>query len=87
MLSPIQPGFIKGNITNINNSSENIIGIFEVASVSHIDRKFFSFEDFYDHDAERFYDIECEIYSLDETYPSTILTMIECTQQGNVCYY
>jgi hypothetical protein len=47
LFSQSQPGFFSGNIMNINDSNEKIIGFFEVSSVS-TKRTYFNYEDFYD---------------------------------------
>ncbi|MFT4849732.1 MAG: hypothetical protein ACI83B_002278 [Sediminicola sp.] len=47
LFSQSQPGFFPSNMTNINNSNENVIGFFEVSSVS-TKRTYFNYEDFYD---------------------------------------
>jgi len=46
LFSQSQPGFFEGNIKNTNNQDENIIGFFDVASVS-TKRIFFSYDDFF----------------------------------------
>ena len=47
IFSQSQPGYFSGNIENINNPDEKIIGFFDVSSVS-TKRTFFSYEDFFD---------------------------------------
>jgi hypothetical protein len=44
-LSQNQPGFVVGNITNVDDEDENIVGFFELASYSE-KRIFFNYEDF-----------------------------------------
>jgi hypothetical protein len=46
LFSQSQPGFFAGNISNINNLEEKIIGYFDVSSVS-VKRLYFNNEDFY----------------------------------------
>lgn len=46
IFSQSQPGFVKGNIFNEENESEQVIGHFNVSSVS-TSRFYFNFEDFY----------------------------------------
>ncbi|MGJ8593450.1 MAG: DUF4249 domain-containing protein [Aquaticitalea sp.] len=41
----IQPGFIQGNLSNVNNPEENVIGFFQVTSVS-TKRVYFNYTDF-----------------------------------------
>lgn len=47
LFSQSQPGFFSGNITNINNPVEKVIGYFDVSSVTSR-RTYFNYEDFYD---------------------------------------
>lgn len=47
IFSQTQPGFLEGNITNINNPNEKIIGFFNVSSVT-TKRIYFNYRDFYD---------------------------------------
>ncbi len=44
LFSQIQPGFIQGNILSVNNADENVLGFFEVATVSS-ERVFINFRD------------------------------------------
>ncbi|MFO7743942.1 MAG: DUF4249 domain-containing protein [Psychroflexus sp.] len=46
LFSQTQPGFFAGNISNVNNQEEKIIGYFDVSSVS-TKRLYFDYEDFY----------------------------------------
>ncbi|PKD17136.1 hypothetical protein APR41_06800 [Salegentibacter salinarum] len=52
LFSQSQPGFFAGNISNVNNPNEKIIGYFDVASVS-TKRIYFNYEDFYDPESIR----------------------------------
>ncbi|NEV94725.1 DUF4249 domain-containing protein [Psychroflexus sp. YR1-1] len=52
VFSQSQPGFFAGNISNINNPDEKIIGYFDVSAVS-TQRLYFNFEDFYAQGTER----------------------------------
>ncbi|GAA4765563.1 MULTISPECIES: DUF4249 domain-containing protein [Flavobacterium] len=58
ILSQNQPGFYSGNIKNINNPNEKIIGFFEV---SHISKKriFFNFEDVFPNQSKPQYPYHC----------------------------
>ena len=47
-----QPGFLAGNISNINNPEEKVIGYFDISSVS-TKRIYFDYEDFYDPESIR----------------------------------
>ena len=52
LFSQIQPGFLEGNISNINDSSEKVIGFFNISSVSK-KRLYFNYEDFYNPESIR----------------------------------
>ena len=58
ILSQNQPGFYSGNIKNINNPNEKVIGFFEV---SHISKKriFFNFEDVFPNQSKPQYPYYC----------------------------
>lgn len=47
-----QPGFFAGNISNVNDQEEKIVGYFDVVSVS-TKRIYFNYEDFYEFESER----------------------------------
>ncbi|TDN78555.1 uncharacterized protein DUF4249 [Salegentibacter sp. 24] len=47
VFSQSQPGFFAGNIENVNNPDEKIIGFFDISSVSK-KRIFFNYDDFFD---------------------------------------
>lgn len=53
IFSPVQPGFVKGNISSVNNSNERVLGYFEVASVRER-RIFINRFDFFDFPNENF---------------------------------
>lgn len=46
LFSQIQPGFVQGNITAVEDPTENVIGLFQVTSVSS-KRIFFNYRDFF----------------------------------------
>jgi len=46
LFSQTQPGFIQGNITAVQNTDENVLGLFEVASVNS-ERLFFNYDDLF----------------------------------------
>jgi len=80
LFSQSQPGFFAGNISNINNPDEKVIGFFNVSSVSE-KRIYFNYEDFYDLESirPRFVPFAaCEV-----TAPS-IATLIVQLEQGAV---
>jgi hypothetical protein len=47
LFSQSQPGFFAGNISNVNDEDERIVGYFDVSSVS-TKRLYFNYEDFFD---------------------------------------
>jgi hypothetical protein len=59
LFSQIQPGFVTGNISAENESSEKVIGFFEVSSVAS-ERIFFSFDDFYEGEPSPPWAVFCE---------------------------
>ena len=59
LFSQIQPGFVVGNISTDNESAEQVIGFFEVASVAS-KRLFFSFDDFYEGEPTPPWAVNCE---------------------------
>ncbi len=46
ILSPIQPGFVEGNLKSIDNPNEKVVGYFDVASVSS-KRIYFNYDDLF----------------------------------------
>ncbi|WP_264552498.1 DUF4249 domain-containing protein [Flavobacterium sp. N2038] len=59
LLSPNQPGYIIGNIKSTSDSSEKVVGFFEVASVSK-KRIFFNFNDIFPSDDPTLFFRKCE---------------------------
>lgn len=59
ILSPIQPGFLYGNIKSIKNPNDKIIGYFDVASIS-TKRIYFNYVDLFPLEALPPYYTECE---------------------------
>ena len=66
VFTDVQPGFIEGNISNVNDEDEKVLGFFEVANVSER-RLFFNYEDFYPPENERAYPIRCTFLSAPAT--------------------
>lgn len=60
ILSPNQPGFINGNIKNIENNSERVIGFFDISSFS-TKRLFFNYNDFFEGNPEIKYPFTCPV--------------------------
>ena len=58
VFSEDQPGFLAGNVFSIDDTSENVSGYFEIASVSE-KRIFFNYEDFYPNEELPPYFLEC----------------------------
>lgn len=59
LFSQFQPGFITGNITSEGNTSEKVLGFFEVSSVD-MRRIYFNYEDFYPNSLIPPYVISCQ---------------------------
>lgn len=64
LFSQIQPGFINGNIVSESNSSEKVIGFFEVASVDE-KRIFFNYVDYYPNESLPPYINTCQVFTPD----------------------
>jgi hypothetical protein len=58
LLSQIQPGLINGNIKNVNDSNEIVVGYFDVCTIS-TKRHFFNFDDIYPNEESDAYFTEC----------------------------
>ena len=83
LFSQIQPGFLEGNIYNVNNRNEKVIGFFNISSVS-TKRIYFNYEDFYDRGSTRprFVSLDnCEI-----TFP-TLNALIELVKNDRVRWF
>ncbi len=80
VFSQSQPGFFAGNIENINNPEEKVIGYFDISSVS-TKRTYFNYEDFYDPNSIRPRFVPYA--SCEESLPSTA-TLIAQLEQGIV---
>lgn len=63
-LSPNQPGFIQGNIQNINNPNERVVGYFDIASESE-QRVFFNYDELFNGNPKPDFFIDCSIQMLD----------------------
>lgn len=72
VLSPNQPGFIEGNINNVNDSSEKVIGFFDVSSLSQ-KRIFFNYNDFFEGEPSEKYHVDCQL-----KYYSPSLQVVNC---------
>ncbi len=59
LFSEVQTGFLEGNITNITNPSEQVVGFFEVSAYNE-HRVFFNFEDIFPGLTEPPYFINCD---------------------------
>ena len=66
VFTDVQPGFIGGNIINVDDPDEKVIGFFEVANQSE-QRLFFDYEDFYEDENDRPYVINCGFVSAPAT--------------------
>jgi len=68
ILSPSQPGFVKGNIESVNFPSKKVIGFFEAVSVSS-KRIYFNHQDFFPDKPIPEYFRECDVRVFDKTDP------------------
>lgn len=71
LFSQTQPGFIQGNISSINNPNENVVGFFEVSSVS-TERIFFNFDDIFPDEFRPAFINECIEMQFQPTDPNFI---------------
>ena len=79
LFSQIQTGFLEGNIRSQQNSSEKVIGFFEVNSVSE-KRLFFNYEDLFPGEEIPNYIIDCSIVSpplVNEAGGSPLISLID----------
>ena len=87
LFSQNQPGFFDGNIFSVENPNENVLGFFEVSSVS-TKRMFFNFQDFFPDEPLPPYFTTCEPYApstrMDANDPSDLVNAIN---SGNVKFY
>lgn len=80
ILSPTQPGILLGNIKEISNSGEKILGYFDVASVS-TERLYFNYDDLFRNEPRPPYPEDCvEFCYSDHPSPS------ECTHTLAINY-
>jgi hypothetical protein len=70
LLSPNQPGYIEGNIKNIENNTEKVIGFFDVSSVSS-KRIFFNYNDFFEGEPISNYPVDCVVKEYNKSILST----------------
>ncbi|WP_282080717.1 DUF4249 domain-containing protein [Aquimarina algiphila] len=75
LFSQIQPGFIVGNIKSLSNEKENVLGLFQVSSISS-KRIFFNYRDFFPKEDLPPYFEDCTISAplIRPSFPSTIRT-------------
>jgi hypothetical protein len=81
VLSQIQVGYLEGNMSNINNSDEKVIGYFEVSSID-IKRIYFNYEDIFPNEVLPPYAISCVPFSPDIRFLCDALS----PSQGNKYY-
>lgn len=83
-----QPGLIPGNITSTSDINENVIGFFEVASVSK-KRIFFNYEDFYPNESPD-YKIDCVLSAPELINPDPLKSsspLINAIYSGEFSFY
>lgn len=69
ILSPNQPGYIRGNIKSVNNPNEKVIGFFDVAPVSS-KRIFFNYTDLFPGEERPPYKVNCHLLEQDFCFGS-----------------
>lgn len=75
----LQVGFLEGNIRNVSNPDEDVIGFFQVSTVSE-QRIFFNYDDYFPNERLPDYPIRCDLVSppiITETGASPLLIAIE----------
>lgn len=86
VFTDIQPGFIQGNILNMADSSEKVIGFFEVANVSET-RMFFNYEDLFPDEDLPPYAITCSFLSAPPTItPANTSPLKDIIESGDFVY-
>ena len=86
VFSQIQPGFIEGNITNISNFEDRVIGYFSVESVAST-RLFFDYVDFYPDEELPPYFINCNFLGAPiPVTPAGTSPLIDAIDSGNFVY-
>lgn len=86
VFSDIQPGFIEGNIANVANADEKVIGYFEVANVSE-SRLFFNYEDLFPEEDLPPYAITCSFLSAPPTItPAGTSPLKDIIESGDFIY-
>lgn len=93
ILSPSQPGFINGNILNINNPNEKVIGFFDISSYSE-KRIFFNYNDVFPDEEIPPYFYNCEVVDYDETLIDCSIPILyglgklgSLTARGTIVFY
>ncbi len=86
VFSQIQPGFIEGNIANISNEEDRVIGFFSVESV--VSRRlFFDYEDFYPDEELPPYFINCNSLGAPRTVtPAGTSPLMDAIDSGDFVY-
>lgn len=88
--SNVQPGFINGNVTSLNNPEEKVIGFFEVSSMSE-KRIFFDYKDFYPTEPYPRFRFDCTLITPEIAkghYPeSSRSPLLEAIRQGDYVFY
>lgn len=86
VFTDVQPGFIAGNIANLDNPDEKVLGYFEVAHQSE-QRLFFNYEDFFDGEDLPPYVIRCSFLSAPATItPGNTSPLKDAIESGDFIY-
>ena len=97
IFSAVQPGFIEGNIRATNSEDANVLGYFEVASVSE-KRVFFDYDDLFPEEALPEYPVSCDVMGPPLDHPSYCISdglvawncpqsIVEAVNVGLIAYY
>lgn len=86
IFSQNQPGFVTGNIHNVYDPEEKVVGMFNVSSVSSR-RLYFDYSDFYGpEDTRPYFTDDCDIGNPDITPPPVAENLIALLELGRVKY-
>ncbi|HLA55252.1 MAG TPA: DUF4249 domain-containing protein [Flavobacterium sp.] len=86
LLSQNQPGFFYGNIKNVDNPAEKVIGFFDVASVSK-QRIFFNYTDLFPDEPLPPYFYDCDLYQYDVALDDPRTALIAALANHQLFYY
>ncbi len=88
LFSQTQPGFIVGNVFSVDNSQENVLGLFEVSTISS-QRIFFNFRDFFPIERPPPFVDECQRFTPANTLepPLGETTLVDALKFGDAIFF